>query len=281
MQPLRRPGISEPWRPMSGLTSTDETAQRRGAASYDCVTLEDCYPYHWFDMPSGETIVGSWDLRQNWRAYLGGVDFRDMRVFEAGPASGYLSLKLEAMGAEVVAFDLPPGRAPDLLPIPGTDEAKLATDVANVIDKVRNSWWFFRRAFGSRNKAIYGNIYELPKGIGRFDASFFGAILLHLANPFAAVRQAAAITDRMIVVTDLHHGDFGQRSCLEFLPHPHLNDPMGWWLISPFAVARMLTAVGFPHIEFSYHSHTHYPSLDAANGKAHPFYTVVGRREPK
>ncbi len=261
-------------------TSIDDAVQRRWAAMHDNVTLDDCYRYHWFDMPSGETIVGSWDLRANWRAYLGGVDFRGKRVLETGPASGFLSLKMEEMGAEVVAFDLPPGTPPDVMPVPGVDEAMLAIEWAKAIDRVRNSWWFFRRAFASKNKVIYGNIYDIPKDIGRFDATFMGAILLHLANPFAAICQAAAVTDEMIVVTDLHYGHFKQRSYMEFSPHPEAKDPLSWWLISPHAIARMLTAVGFPHIEFSYHSHSAHATLEAGKGVVHPFYSVVGRRKP-
>jgi O-methyltransferase len=259
-------------------TSIDDAVQRQWAAAHDQVTLADCYIYHWFDMPSGETLVGSWDLRENWRAYLGGVDFRGKRVLETGPASGYLSLKMEAMGAEVVAFDLPPGTPPDLLPVPGLDDAMLAVAWAKAIDRVRNSWWFFHRAFASKNKAVYGNIYDIPKDIGRFDATFMGAILLHLSNPFEAIRQVASITDEMIVVTDLNYPDFKQRPYMEFSPNPKSRDPLSWWIISPFAIARMLTAVGFPHVEFNYHSHRAHASLEADNGVMHEFYSVVGRR---
>lgn len=58
---------------------------------HEKVTLNDCYVYHWFDMPNGETLVGAWDLRQNWRAYLDGVDLGGKRVLETGPACGFLS----------------------------------------------------------------------------------------------------------------------------------------------------------------------------------------------
>lgn len=263
---------------MTSPTPLDDATQRRWAAAHERVTLEDCYIYHWFDMPDGETIVGSWDLRENWRDYLGGVDFGGKRVLETGPASGYLGLKMEAMGAEVVAFDLPPGTPPNLLPVPGQDEAMLATAWANAIDRVRNSWWYFRRAFGSRNKAVYGDIYAMPKDIGRFDVAFMGAILLHLSNPFEAIRQVASLTDEMIVVTDMNNRAFGQQSWMEFSPNPGSRDPLSWWIISPYAIARMLTAVGFPDVAMSYHSHRAHATLEADKGVTHEFFTVVGRR---
>ena len=51
--------------------------------------LEDCYVYHWFDLPDGRTIPGIYDLRKNWRGYLGNVGFKGQHVLEIGPASGF------------------------------------------------------------------------------------------------------------------------------------------------------------------------------------------------
>jgi hypothetical protein len=54
-------------------------------------TLGDGNVYHWFDMPSGETIVGSWDLRRNRRAYLDGVNSCGVSVFETGDPPAAMS----------------------------------------------------------------------------------------------------------------------------------------------------------------------------------------------
>jgi hypothetical protein len=167
----------------------DDSKQRLLAASYADVTLDECYPYHWFDMPNGETVVGSWDLRQNWRAYLGDVAVKGRRVFESGPASGYLTMQMATSGADVVVFDLPRGEAPDLLPIPGRDVASVRAEKAVDIERVLKSWWYFRRVFGWQAKAVYGDIYRLPDGLARFDVTLLGAILLHLRDPFRAIEQ--------------------------------------------------------------------------------------------
>jgi hypothetical protein len=249
------------------------------ATRYANVKLDDCYLYHWFDLPDGTELVGSWDLRKGWADYLGGFDLKGLRVLELGPASGYLSLKMEEMGAEVVAFDLPPGAAPDLLPIPGiSDEASFQSKVLG-IDRMRNSWWYFHRLFGSKNKAGYGDIYHLPKWLERFDVSLFAAILLHLANPFAALRQAAAITDHAIIVTDLYREDLRDRALLEFSPHPEAKNPMAWWMISPAAIVRMVNALGFPYVRLSFHEHRQYASLKREEFRVSKFYTVVATRE--
>jgi hypothetical protein len=147
------------------------------------------------------------------------------------------------------------------------------------INRVRNSWWFFRDVFGSKNRAIYGNIYSLPREIGRFDTTIAGAILLHLSNPFAALREIASVTDEMIIVTDLENPEFGERPYIEFSPHPASSDPMCWWYLSAGAVGRMLTALGFSRLTVTRHRHRHYPTLKRDDRSVVlPFFTVVGRR---
>jgi hypothetical protein len=254
-------------------------AQAELRARHQTVKLEDCYVYHWFDMPDGREIVGNWDLRENWSKYLGGIDLKGHRVLELGPASGFLTLKMERMGADVVAFDLPPGTPPDILPIPGISIEQLRLSKAHSIDQVRNSWWYFHRQFGSQAKAAYGDIYRLPDWLGRFDASIFAAILLHLANPFAALREAAAITDRMIIVTDLYAPHLGDNAVLEFSPYTHGKDPMAWWLLTPGAVTRMLTAVGFPNVRVTYHEHRFHGAFKHDEFTIGKFFTAIGSRE--
>jgi O-methyltransferase len=222
--------------------------------------------------------VGSWDLREAWRDYLGGLDLKGLRVLEFGPASGYLSLKMEEMGAEVVVFDLPPGTPPDLLPEPSVDAEALSRTVATTIDRVRNSWWYSHRLFGSKNKATYGDIYHLPSWLGRFDVSVFAAILLHLANPFAALRQAAAVTDTTFIVTDLYPGHLRDLAVMEFSPNPEGGYPTSWWLISPNAIVRMLKLLGFSDVRISYHQHRHHPALARDDFKVRRFFTIVANR---
>ena len=67
---------------------------------------------------------------------------------------------------------------------------------------VNNSWWHQHRALGSSARIVYGDIYNVPADLGRYDTSFFGCILLHLRDPDRALQQAAAHTDTAIVVTD-------------------------------------------------------------------------------
>lgn len=236
------------------------------------ISRSNCYFYHWFDLPSGETIEGSWDLRKSWRDYLGHFDFKGKTVFEAGPASGFLSLKMESMGADVTVFDLPPGQSPEILPYHGIDIETVTKDTARSIDRVRNSWNYTRDIFGSKNTAMYGNIYELDRG-NKFDVSLLGAILLHLSDPFKAIRSVAEITSETLIVTDL----YSEHTI--FSPHPETKNPMCWWMLSPDHVAKMLDAVGFKPEKPTFHQQTHYPTLDAKRSVSHKFFTIVAHRK--
>jgi FkbM family methyltransferase len=249
------------------------------ARSFSNVGPEDCYFYHWVDLPDGSTIRGSWDLRANWRAYLGHTELAGRRVLELGPASGFLSLMMEKAGAEVVAFDLPASAAPDMLPIPGADNDLLREQTVSAIQRVKNSWWYLHRLFNSRNKVAYGDIYRLPPGLGRFDVSVFGAILLHLSDPFKAIQEVAAVTRGAIVITDLLNEKLQDTAFMEFDPNVHACGPMGWWLLSPGACARMLTVAGFPVLKICYHENRHYPDLNSGNFTTFRYFTLIGMRK--
>ena len=249
------------------------------------IKADDCYFYHWVDMPDGTVIPGDWDLRQNWSAYLGHVDFANRRVLEFGSASGFLSLKMESLGADVVGFDLPRGAACDLLPVAGADPTGMASASATEHDRLQNSWWYVHQRFNSKTKAVYGNIYDLPPDLGRFDVSVFASILLHLSNPFAALQQAARITDSAIIITDmsplyvkllpigLEHS-----ALMEFAPeHAGHVDNMVWWDFLPNTCVRMLRLLGFSDIKVCHHEHMYYYSRNSKPLIGH-FYTLVATR---
>ena len=72
-----------------------------------------------------------------------------------------------------------------------------------LIGRVQNSWWWLTSQWNVNVPAVYGNIYALPDDLGTFDVSIFGAILLHLRDPYGALLQAARRTRHEIVVSDV------------------------------------------------------------------------------
>lgn len=186
-------------------------------------SVEDCWFYHTLDVPGLGTIPGEWDLRGAVDEYLGGVAWAGKRVLELGTASGFLCFEIEARGADVVAFDQAPHLVPDLLPLATFHEyGALTRHLAGFMEKLRNSYWLCHRLRGSRANVVYGDIYNLPAGIGPVDVATFGCILLHLRDPFLALANAARFARETIVVTDVFHQNEWDGRVLgaEFLPVP-------------------------------------------------------------
>ena len=56
------------------------------------------------------------------------------------------------------------------------------------------------RAFRSRAKVFYGDIYALPEQLGPFDIVILGAILEHLSDPIRALSSESRVAGSMIVI---------------------------------------------------------------------------------
>jgi hypothetical protein len=252
-----------------------QAARRAGAR------FEDCTWYHTFDLPGGGVARGAWDLRGGEDAYLGSTDFRGKRVLEPGPASGYLTFHMERQGADVVGFEAGFDVPVDLLPVNGQDlvDEKMKL-MQGTVERVHNSWWYMHRALGSSAKLVHGSIYNMPGDLGTFDISVFGAILLHLREPWGALFEAAQRTRERIVVTDLiqDHESPPETNVMRFSPLA-THEISNWWSIYPGAVVSMLTRLGFPKTTTTYHSQIHHLGHDLeATPSRLEMYTVVGER---
>jgi SAM-dependent methyltransferase len=175
---------------------------------------------------------------------------------------------------------LPIGAGPELVPFPQIDMIEAQRSGAHSMSRLRNSWWYMKAQLGYSAKAVYADIYHLPSDIGRFDAAVFGALLLHLSNPFRALQQAAAFIDDAITVTEIDNAPSLPGLRRDMPEHPAIavfNDgplPSGivhWWSFGPRAIIKMFERLGFEDVRVD----THIPP--GMLGKTSMF-TVVGRR---
>ena len=245
------------------------------------VRREECDFYHTMDFGQGDIVPGVWDLRGRERSYLGWVDVAGQRVLEIGPASGHLTAYMEKKGADVVAFELTPGVAADIIPQEGHDlEAQKRLSVGYT-ERVRNSWWYAHTRLGSRSKAVYGDIYVLPADLGRFDVTVLASVLLHVSSPVRVLQQTATRTDRAVVVTEPVRRiptDEG-RGVMEFAPVDTTKTVVVWWQLTPGAVIRMLRIFGFLEFSVYYHLQRHHPHHEMDKPAEETLYfTVVGER---
>ncbi len=251
------------------------------AAPVAVPSLGDCYFYHTMEIPGHGLVSGEWDLRAGLRAYLGGVDLWGKRVLEAGTASGYLCFAMEKLGADVIAYDLSPDHAPDVVPYAGRDYDRTRWEMQQHIGRLNNAFWFGHEAFGSQARLVHGTLYDLPEDLGPVDIGTFGCVLLHLRDPFLALSNVARLVGETIIVTEpLVTRSWLKRTLrrwlagpsLRFFPDFHTGEPKEtWWVLTPEIVQRFLGVLGFGDTVVTYHEQPY-------RGKPVPLFTVVGRR---
>lgn len=234
--------------------------------------LKDCFFYHTVDLPGLGTIEGHWDLRKNINDYLGHYKFKNKRVLEMGTADGMLCFEMEKRGAEVVALDLSPDLEWDLIPYAQYDYKILIQERKDLTRRLNNAFWFSHKLLNSKAKMVYAPIYNVPREIGQVDIITFGAILLHLQNPFGALRQAADLSREAVIVTDLHFLPNINEPRLLFLPnHENLEYKDMWWYMTPELIIKMLGVLGFEKSSVVIHKQKHF-------GQEKNLFTVVAKR---
>lgn len=247
-------------------------------------SLEECVFYHTIELPEYGTQPGMWDLRPNVRKYLGNVNLRGKKVLELGSANGYLTFHMESQGADVIAFELAPDEVSDIIPYARLDTSKRAGEMQPWLEKIRNAFWLAHRTLNSSSKVVYGNVYDIPDELGMVDVSTFGSILLHLRDPFLALQNALKLTRETVIVTEPISNWFNFARFLPlrqkfggymiFLPDSKLCEPpTTWWYLSPTAIRRFISVLGFEESKVIYHFQQH-----SQTNRKMLYFTVVGTR---
>jgi len=258
-------------RPGNG-TRGDETAMTDIYAEPRVVTdITQCVFYHTMEVPGYGRIEGPWDLRGGEREYLGKVELAGKRVLEVGTASGYLCFWMEKQGAEVVSYDVCESQDWDVVPYAQYDHEGFAQERRRGTRRLNDGYWLIHRALGSNARVVYGSVYRIPAEIGAVDIVTLGSILLHLRDPFQAMRQAARLSRELVVVTDLLPTE-GREKAMYFKPDFRTVEPKEtWWHLPPEIIVAFLGILGFEDTAVSFHQQRH--SWGVAK-----LYTVVGRR---
>ena len=215
--------------------------------------LKNCRFYHHFELPGVGPVGEGWDLRETIDDYLGvtlGVEYQGKRCLDLGTASGFLTFSMEQQGAEVVSYEMKNQNQWNIVPYYdsrfSTENAMAQTNKFH--KQVKLSYWFAHRALKSSAKMFYGNVYNLPDALGRFDVVMVGMILPHLRDPFQALYSASRLCDDTIVVTQ--QCPLGEQPYALFLPSTE-KDPdniesyYAWWVFSEQCIINMLDVLGF------------------------------------
>ena len=224
------------------------TAPMLYSAPRNVSTLDECLFYHTMDLPTAGLVIGNWDLRPNVAALLGNVPFKGARVLEIGPASGFLTFYMEQQGADLVCIEVPDDPGWDFVPFP---ESVLSSAVRasrrEIMRRLKNSFWFAHRDFGSSAKLHYGDVYNLPNELGDFDIAVMASVLLHCQNPVRIIEQCA-VRARTLIIADLLHPDLEGSPVCRLHPTSQNQQWDWWWDFSSDFFRQYLEVLGFSRI---------------------------------
>ena len=209
---------------------------------------EDCTFYHVMDLPGYTMPDAPWDLRGKFDDYVGRVDLKGKLVLDIGAATGFLSFEAEKRGATVVSFDISEGRFQNMLPFVQKqyyyDHETWARERTGYFDKWKNAYWLAHRLLNSKARAFYGNIYDIPTGVGCFDVTIVGSVLEHLCDPIAALTSISRVTeDTMIIVTDMLDSEEPIARFMGRADNP--DQDYTWWFYSLGLYRETLGILGF------------------------------------
>ena len=207
--------------------------------------VEDCNFYHKINIPGVGEVGDQWDLRASIDNYLGKFDFRGKRVLDVGTASGFLTFEMEKRGADVVSFDMIDGSQWDIVPHADIqkDLESIRATRATAMKRLKNSYWFTHKRVGSKARAYYGDLYDLPGALGTFDVAIFGMILSHLRDPFQALYSASRLVSDTIIVTNQMMDTAEATGNL--IPSRANGKQSVWWGFSRGCLTQILDILGF------------------------------------
>lgn len=264
-----------------------------GKPPSDNISLDDCEWYHIMEVPGVGLTKGVFDVRDDIDNIFGNLDFKNKKVLNLGPSTGYLSFEAERRGAEVTSIDL----SVDTTNETERDWAPIVDENWKVQLKVfmederrrRNAFWYAHKALKSKSKLIISHINNLPKEVETHDIGIMFSLLVHIRDPYIALMNMCSHINEKIVITEL--GGYTERPTLKniipkFLKRiffgkrsPHMiflpkygKIASAWWKYSPEVIIQMLGLLGFGKTRVNHHYY-----LDSRGKKVFNF-TVVGER---
>jgi O-methyltransferase len=212
-----------------------------------------CDFYHVSELPDGELTPGQWDLRATANEYLGNTDFTGKRVLEIGPASGFLTFHMERRGASVTCIEPPLHNVWDFVPQAGVDLASVKRDFVRHQDRLRNSFWYLHRLYGSQAECYEADAYRIPEPMQPFDIGLLTSVLLHVSSPVRMLEALANVVADKIIIVEGYFEEIASQPVARLVPSTTNQVTNGWWDFSPKFFEQYLPVLGFANTVMTRH----------------------------
>ncbi len=244
---------------------------------------EDLLFYQTIDLPGHETIHGSWDHRDTADVYLGGVEFKNKKILDVGPANGFFSFEMEKRGAySVTALDLGVNTPWDVVPHTYQQDSLTVINMAENVAKVEAAFWYSHKLLESKVNLVYGSVYDTPKLVEIVDIGLMSNVLQHFRDPFLAIQRVASVCSQTLIITEtlwVEESECAGGANMRLIASsesPETNH--SWWQVSPGLCIEILKLVGFPYIKLETHFQKfNYSSADI-QGRMVKHFTLVANR---
>ena len=192
------------WRDAYG-TSTAAHRERSGRAVPRVANsdlqerVDDVTWYQTIELPGGVVTPGVFDHRPLVPHYGIPSNLDGARVLDVASSDGFWAFEFERRGArEVVSLDVGSNLDWDLPP-----ELKSQFVAEGLVRRSDSGFEIAREALGSSVRRVEASVYDLDPAVhGSFDFVHCSDVLLHLANPFAALRALRRVCSRDMLVVD-------------------------------------------------------------------------------
>jgi hypothetical protein len=201
------------------------------------------------DLPELGEVKGHWDLRGRFDDYLGNVGVAGKTVLDIGTATGFLTFEAEKRGAQrVVSMDMADPIEQAILPFKDSlyyqDPRLWANEFRPWIEQWKNAYWLSHRLLRSSAEVYYGDLYNLPDNLGKFDVAIVGSVLEHLNDQISALASIAKLTtETLVIVTPMLETEDRIAEFKGRADHPESN--YTWWNYSLGTYREVLKMLGF------------------------------------
>jgi O-methyltransferase len=246
-------------------------------------SIDECNFYHSTEIPGHGLVEGQWDLRDSYDEYLGGYDFTGKRVLEIGPATGFLTFRIEKTANQVVAIELPMDRSfwnavpyENLGLARGRDKGwtEVEKQFHEHIGRIRNGFWFCHERFGSKALVYHGSAEKLPESLGEFDVVLLASVLLHSRSPVAILESCARLVTDTVIITEIYDASLGEGPVCSLVPTAGNNAWDTWWRFTPRFFTQFLEVLGFTEHKVTFHQ-------QLADNTPLNMFTVISSRPTK